>query len=211
MKKSILYSAVALVLVAAALFFAIFGTNGSAYNYAKKKVEKNLSGLVYTGFDLSGPQLATVEEKDIVAKLAAMVAGAASKTTSDENPTGYDIVRLNYWGTYEKEDGSVVTFTESKLMNPASPVQVQLQSDTDLAKIFGEKLNNNTFCTHVEKAYGNIRGAYQMINREFARQLSDRYEYINREDDTGSEGLRRAKLSYHPHRLVIKYSAIYKG
>ena len=80
-----------------------------------------------------------------------------------------------------------------------------------VAFTFGEKLNNNTFCTHVEKAYGNIRGAYQMINREFARQLSDRYEYINREDDTGSEGLRRAKLSYHPHRLVIKYSAIYKG
>lgn len=80
-----------------------------------------------------------------------------------------------------------------------------------VAFTFGERLNNNTFCTHVEKAYGNIRGAYQMINREFARQLKDRYEYINREDDTGSEGLRRAKLSYHPHRLVIKYSAIYKG
>ena len=80
-----------------------------------------------------------------------------------------------------------------------------------VAFTFGEKLNNNTFCTHVEKAYGNIRGAYQMINREFARQLKDRYEYINREDDTGSEGLRRAKLSYHPHRLVIKYSAKFKG
>ncbi|MBR4891375.1 MAG: DUF2156 domain-containing protein, partial [Clostridia bacterium] len=80
-----------------------------------------------------------------------------------------------------------------------------------VAFTFGERLNDDTFCTHVEKAYGNIRGAYQMINREFARQLKDRYEFINREEDTGSEGLRRAKLSYHPHRLVIKYSAIYKG
>ena len=80
-----------------------------------------------------------------------------------------------------------------------------------VAFTFGERLNDNTFCTHVEKAYGNIRGAYQMINREFARQLQDRYEFINREEDTGSEGLRRAKLSYQPHRLVIKYSAIYKG
>ncbi len=80
-----------------------------------------------------------------------------------------------------------------------------------VAFTFGEKLNDTTFCTHVEKAYGNIRGAYQMINREFARQLIDKYEFINREEDTGSEGLRRAKLSYHPHRLVIKYSAVYKG
>lgn len=80
-----------------------------------------------------------------------------------------------------------------------------------VAFTFGEKLNENTFCTHVEKAYGNVRGAYQMINREFARQLKDRYEYINREEDTGSEGLRRAKLSYQPHKLVIKYSAAYKG
>lgn len=80
-----------------------------------------------------------------------------------------------------------------------------------VAFTFGEKLNSNTFCTHVEKAYGNIRGAYQMINREFARQLQDRYELINREEDTGSEGLRRAKLSYQPHRLIIKYSAVYKG
>ncbi len=76
---------------------------------------------------------------------------------------------------------------------------------------FGERLNDTTFCTHVEKAYGNIRGAYQMINRELARQLQDKYEFINREEDTGSEGLRRAKLSYQPHRLVIKYSAVYKG
>lgn len=80
-----------------------------------------------------------------------------------------------------------------------------------VAFTFGERLNDNTFCTHVEKAYGNIRGAYQMINREFARQLEDRYEFINREEDTGSEGLRRAKLSYQPHRLIVKYSAIYKG
>ena len=56
-----------------------------------------------------------------------------------------------------------------------------------------------------------ITGASSGIGSEFARQLKDRYEFINREEDTGSEGLRRAKLSYHPHRLIIKYSAIYKG
>lgn len=79
--------------------------------------------------------------------------------------------------------------------------------DEIVAFTFGERLNDTTFCTHVEKAYGDIRGAYQMINRELARQLLGKYEFINREDDTGSEGLRTAKLSYHPYRLVAKYKA----
>lgn len=83
--------------------------------------------------------------------------------------------------------------------------------DEIVAFTFGEKLNDSTFCTHVEKAYSDIRGAYQMINREFARRLLGRYEFINREDDTGSEGLRSAKLSYHPCRLVTKYTAEYRG
>lgn len=79
-----------------------------------------------------------------------------------------------------------------------------------VAFTFGEKLNNNTFCTHVEKAYASFRGAYQMINRELAKSLLGKYEFINREEDTGSEGLRSAKLSYHPVKLLAKYNAILK-
>lgn len=80
-----------------------------------------------------------------------------------------------------------------------------------VAFTFGERLNSNTFCTHVEKAYANFRGAYQMINRELAKALSGKYEFINREEDTGSEGLRSAKLSYHPVKLLTKYNAVFKG
>lgn len=76
-----------------------------------------------------------------------------------------------------------------------------------VAFTFGERLNNNTFCTHVEKAYASFRGAYQMINRELAKALLGKYEFINREEDTGSEGLRSAKLSYHPINLLAKYTA----
>lgn len=84
--------------------------------------------------------------------------------------------------------------------------------DEAVAFTFGEKLNENTFCTHVEKAYANFRGAYQTVNCEFAKLLLEKnYEFINREEDTGSEGLRQAKLSYHPSPLLTKYSAIYKG
>ena len=80
-----------------------------------------------------------------------------------------------------------------------------------VAFTFGERLNSNTFCTHVEKAYASFRGAYQMINRELAKSLLGKYEFINREEDTGSEGLRSAKLSYHPVKLLTKYNAVYKG
>lgn len=63
---------------------------------------------------------------------------------------------------------------------------------------------------HVEKANPDIRGLYAFINREFIRQGFDEAEYVNREDDMGLEGLRQAKMSYHPVRLVKKYNIIEK-
>lgn len=71
----------------------------------------------------------------------------------------------------------------------------------------GEKLNDTTFDTHFEKAFSDVRGAYPIINREFAKNSLSGYEFVNREDDTGSEGLRKAKLSYHPI-LLKKFTAV---
>ncbi|BBF45102.1 hypothetical protein lbkm_3861 [Lachnospiraceae bacterium KM106-2] len=76
---------------------------------------------------------------------------------------------------------------------------------------FGEKLTDDTFVTHVEKAYDDIHGLYSAINQQFAQNSLQEYTYVNREEDLGVEGLRKAKLSYHPAILWEKHEAVYLG
>lgn len=81
-----------------------------------------------------------------------------------------------------------------------------------IAYTMGEMLNSNTYIIHIEKAFGEIQGAYQMINREFAAFIQERHPqvvYVNREEDMGQEGLRKAKLSYRPDRFAEKFMAQY--
>ena len=79
-----------------------------------------------------------------------------------------------------------------------------------VAFTMGDRLNSDTYDVHFEKAYGELQGAYAMINREFARWVRAKHpnvRYLNREDDMGVEGLRKAKESYYPDRMVEKYAA----
>lgn len=74
---------------------------------------------------------------------------------------------------------------------------------------YGTPINKKTFCTHIEKYDNSIEGAATMINRLMAQSLDEEFEFINREDDLGLEGLRFAKMSYHPTILLDKISALY--
>lgn len=80
-----------------------------------------------------------------------------------------------------------------------------------VAYTMGEMINTDTYNTHIEKAFSEIEGAYQMINREFAVFIKAKYPhavYVNREEDMGLDGLRKAKLSYHPDKMEEKFTAV---
>ena len=76
---------------------------------------------------------------------------------------------------------------------------------------FGGPLGKDTVVEHVEKANVAYNGIYQKLNNEFCRSLGDRYEFVNREEDMGLEGLRRSKNSYRPVRLISKCIALLDG
>ncbi len=79
-----------------------------------------------------------------------------------------------------------------------------------LAMTMGSRLSENTFDIHFEKALEDADGAYPTINQAFAGYLREKYpqlQFLNREDDMGLPGLRKAKLSYHPDHLVVKFWA----
>lgn len=79
--------------------------------------------------------------------------------------------------------------------------------DKVVAFTYGSAISKTMFCTHTEKADSAYEGAFPMINREFARTLLTRgYELVNREEDMGLAGLRRAKEQYNPVRKQERMS-----
>lgn len=73
-----------------------------------------------------------------------------------------------------------------------------------VAFALGEPCGADMFVVHFEKAFADVEGAYSMINQQFVEHAMEGYTYVNREDDAGSEGLRKAKLSYRPAFLMEK-------
>lgn len=72
----------------------------------------------------------------------------------------------------------------------------------------GNRIREDTFDVNFEKALPEVNGAYPMVNREFARRIHKAYpgvKFLNREDDMGLAGLRRAKESYYPDILLEKF------
>lgn len=84
-------------------------------------------------------------------------------------------------------------------------------NDSPCAMTIASKINENTVDVHFEKAVGEyaLNGGYAAINKLFSEEL-DGVTWLNREEDIGIEGLRKAKLSYRPKIMLKKYSAVEK-
>jgi hypothetical protein len=105
------------------------------------------------------------------------------------------------------------------LMDEAKAVKVILENSDALevkggvimindkveAFTLGEILNNETAVVHIEKANPEIPQLFVMINQQFCEHAWPGVPFINREQDLGDGGLRRAKSSYHPARMIEKF------
>ncbi|MEI7676851.1 MAG: phosphatidylglycerol lysyltransferase domain-containing protein [Bacteroidales bacterium] len=109
--------------------------------------------------------------------------------------------------------GSSLTMENMALMNAIeSYVCLQLQggilrvAGKIVAFAIGCSLTSDTYLLLFEKADAFVRGSYSMINREFVRRFCQNFRYVNRAEDNGDEGLRKAKLSYYPDILLEVYT-----
>jgi hypothetical protein len=98
--------------------------------------------------------------------------------------------------------GSSITYTVSAVSAAAIKVDGNIAGYT-----VGEQTypGSDTLCIHIEKGLYCITGVYPMLFSSFVKSLSDKFLYVNREDDLDDEGLRYSKLSYNPCAFVEKY------
>lgn len=117
---------------------------------------------------------------------------------------GYD-TNSDYHSTLEMELNSLKAAVENKnLLNLEGGVLYA--EDKPVAMTVASKISNSILDVHYEKCLSHAaqNGGYAAINWCFANECTQ-YDYFNREEDMGIEGLRNAKLSYHPSKLLEKY------
>lgn len=136
----------------------------------------------------------------------------------DENDFDACLQLVEEWTSNKEENNEVSEEMEEELigMKKLFANYYILKDRLKIAGIFidgkleaftmGEYINQNMALIHIEKANPSIRGLYPFINQQFLVNEFSYAEFVNREEDLGIEGLRKAKLSYHPCRFVEKYT-----
>lgn len=112
--------------------------------------------------------------------------------------------------TAVEEHNGVLEVLDNLICYPFEGAVLYADADTPVAFTLGEVIGD-TLYVHIEKMRHDIPGSGETVCKLFAEQMLNKYpsiKYINREEDTGDPGLRKAKLSYHPVMLLRKYDII---
>jgi hypothetical protein len=107
---------------------------------------------------------------------------------------------LNLLGEWDATREALSHFRELQLEGGVIIINGRVEAFT-----LGELLNEETVVVHIEKANTEIRGLYAAINQQFCEKRWANLPFVNREQDLGEAGLREAKLSYNPERLIEKF------
>lgn len=135
-----------------------------------------------------------------------------------EQGVGTDCINFsNNWFKHKKDNSEQLKYETcgiEDLLKASDKLNILGQAVYVNGKVagftIGEKVNSSMAIIHIEKADPSYRGIYTFINRSFAQEYLNDIEFINREEDLGIEGLRKAKLSYNPVKLVEKYMINFK-
>lgn len=186
------------------------------FNYTE---ERDLFDYVYDGEsmrELKGRK--NVKKRNHINYFLKEYEGRFEYRLLDEKDFDACLELVKEWTSNKEENGQVDEEMEEELIGIKKLFKNYsvLKDKLKIAGIFidgkleaftmGEYINPDMALIHIEKANPNIRGLYPFINQQFlVHEFSD-VEFVNREEDLGIEGLRKAKLSYHPVRFVEKYT-----
>ena len=113
----------------------------------------------------------------------------------------HDTNSSDYLNEYSSINEFLNNFDKFQLSGGIILIDNEIQAFT-----IGEKLNTNTCVIHVEKANTEFEGIYPAINNFYLNDKWRDIEFVNREEDMGIEGIRKAKKSYYPDKMIKKYT-----
>ena len=164
---------------------------------AGKKNQKKRNHLNYFLKEFEGRyEYKLLNEENFDECLELLKEWTLKKEENDEHDEGID----------DEYIGIKKIFKDYELLKDKLKIAVVYVDNKLEAFTIGELINPNMALVHIEKANPNIRGLYQYINQQFILNEFPEVEFVNREEDLGIPGLRKAKLSYHPVRFVEKYT-----
>lgn len=171
---------------------ALASLRGKAYNKKRNHVNRFMSDNP----DMFFEPLTT----ELLPEVILYFEGMCMRERSEPDPSAL--------GTAAYERRQTMEVLNNYSSYPFTGAVLRAQSGEIASFCIGEPIGDTLF-VHIEKSRHDIAGAGETINMLYAREMKDKFpglRFVNREDDAGDPGLRKAKLSYRPCSILQKYN-----